>query len=166
MVHLLRSSRLLRREDRVLRLRQPERKSDIRSSSCFRVGPRNLRARPRVVATTLQCAASGSCDGLTMTPVDYSPKPVLVYRVSTPAADVAALNEAYYRGWTARVCDAKAPADCRAALVRGGAAGEVLVDIPAGDWLLTLRYHQPGLALAWWLFAAGCAMIAAWSGAL
>lgn len=118
------------------------------------------------VATTLQCAASGSCDGLTMTPVDYSPKPVLVYRVSTPAADVAALNEAYYRGWTARVCDAKAPADCRAALVRGGAAGEVLVDIPAGDWLLTLRYHQPGLALAWWLFAAGCAMIAAWSGAL
>jgi len=118
------------------------------------------------VATTEQCAATGSCDGLSMTPVSFSPEPVYVYRVSAPTAVVASLNEAYYPGWSAQVCEGGALDHCLTAPVRGGVDGQVLVDIPAGDGLLTLRYHQPGLVLAWWMFTVGCALIVAWSGIL
>lgn len=111
---------------------------------------------------TDRCVRNHECGmGAVVTPVAYSPATPLVYDVTAPQPHTAlSFNEAYYPGWQAEVCTT---ADgCAMTAVRGGAAGEVRLDVPQGHSTVTLRYEMPGLATAWFAFGGGLAGLLIW----
>ena len=108
------------------------------------------------VAAIDMCLDTGQCGGsLVVEPVDYDEGGTLVYDL-TLIADVAVmLNEAGYEGWTAELCAADAASDCTSIETVRGTSGQITLDVPEGEWRLTMEYRLPGQDLAWILFAAG-----------
>jgi len=112
-----------------------------------------------------QCAETGTCgDGLVVLPEAYAVGD-LSYRVSAESDASVLFNEAYYPGWSVEACGA-ATDECRTVEPRMGAAGLILADVPAGDWIIDLEYSTPGQSSASAAFVAGLFVLAASSGAV
>ena len=99
--------------------------------------------------------ADEACGGVRVTPVAYEPER-LEYDLQTTTAGAVVLNEPFYRGWQASVCQD----DACATGAPTATDGLVTIDVPEGASLVTLTYATPGLGVGWLLFWAG-ALIAA-----
>lgn len=121
---------------------------------------------PTAAATSL-CAESGECgEHLTALPVAYGTDGHFVYDLDAAAAVPVMLNEAHYRGWHAQLCSRADLRECRTVVTERGAAGQVTVQIPKGEWRLSLDYRLPGQRTAWLLFVGGLAGAGSCGGAL
>jgi len=115
-------------------------------------------------ASSEECAETGRCGDLTVEPVAFEDGSTFRYDVRTETAGEVSFNEAFYEGWTLGACSPEG--DCTDLAVRSGVGGQVVADVPAGDWSLALRYRLPGVATAWALAAAGLVGAVGWSAAI
>jgi len=87
-----------------------------------------------------ECLESGACGALTVEPVSYSAGH-LVYDLTARNATSVHANEAYYEGWQVALTG---PSGRSTAVVpRMGTTGEVVFDVPAGSWRVSLVYETP-----------------------
>ncbi|WP_066582666.1 hypothetical protein [Cellulomonas timonensis] len=107
-----------------------------------------------------ECADSGACgEGLVILPDAYDVGD-LSYRVTAASSTSVLFNEAYYPGWSIEACEVGASADnCRVVEPRMGAAGLVLTDLPAGDWIVDLEYATPHQSAAGAAFLTGTVLL-------
>lgn len=112
-----------------------------------------------------ECADSGACgDGLVVLADGYQVGD-LSYRVSAASSTSVLFNEAYYPGWSVEACAPAGLSDgCQEVEPRMGAAGLVVADVPAGDWIVTLQYTTPHQDAADVAFIAGVLLLGAASG--
>jgi hypothetical protein len=116
-------------------------------------------AIPPTAEATAACATDGLCgEHVRTTPLAYPVASELVYRVAVTADVSVSINEAWYEGWSARVCPTSATVDCQTLETRRGELGQIVLAVPRGDWTLDLRYSLPGMTIAWALFWLGIAM--------
>lgn len=102
--------------------------------------------------------------GLEATPAGYAIGH-LTYEIRTTGGPVQ-LNEASYPGWIATLCPATSStgaASCTDLTVGTAAAGNVALDLPSGNWTLSLDYDTPRLDTAWTLFWVGLAGVVLWA---
>lgn len=106
------------------------------------------------------CALEGRCGAdLTLHATGYEAGH-LQYSV-TARADVPVLfNEAFYDGWTITACRPDTT-ECQRLDGSMGAAGLIFVEVPEGDWDLTLDYRTPGRTRDLVLFGLGVALLGA-----
>lgn len=98
-----------------------------------------------------QCARAAACGDALVEPAGYTPGN-LKYQISSEEPFEAVLNEAYYAGWQAQVCDAST---CRALSPSRGNDGLIQVSLPDGEYTLELLYRAPGRDTGWAAFALG-----------
>lgn len=110
-----------------------------------------------------RCAAGGECGVSTAESIRYTEPSHLVYRVGLDSPTEMSFNEAFYPGWRIVACHVADAAVCSAVDAREGTGGQIVVDLPAGEWFITLDYHLPGMRLAWWSFGTGAAALGIWS---
>ena len=121
-------------------------------------------------STTDECVKSGACGpNLVSTATAYR-NGHFEYHLETGDDIVVQLNEAHYPGWHATLCPVTGSASCVDGLPVRGAAGEITLTVPQGDWNLNLDYSLPHQRKSWFLFYAGVALVCAsslvvwWSG--
>jgi len=111
------------------------------------------------------CDVVGECGpSLTSEPSRHPDNGTLVYNIIASSALSASANETYFNGWTARACAMEQKNTCLSLDIARGEAGQILLDVPRGEWELTLRYKLPYLDLAWVMFSIGTVGTAAWAG--
>lgn len=110
-----------------------------------------------------ECARGTSCGTGTVSPISYSPG-VFVYHVSAPIASTGFFNEAYFKGWDAQLC--VNGRNCSALTPTQSTLGIVRIDLPVGDYTLTMRYLTAGRAVGWVLFGVGVLVVFGCSVAL
>jgi len=107
-----------------------------------------------------RCVSSGNCGSdLTVKPVAWNNSGHAEFDVTATAATGVMLNEAWYRGWEAKLCAADGTG-CTALATASGSFGQLTTNLPKGHSLLVLDYRLPGLALAWILFGVGALLTA------
>ena len=105
------------------------------------------------------CADSGSCGtGVEVTPDGYSTGS-LRYRVSTSDTTTLVANEAFYPGWKASLCPSDAGKDCQDLPVREADNAGLRLEVPAGDWTLSLDYGIPGQTASFVAFWGGLGLL-------
>jgi len=113
-------------------------------------------------ATVTSCVDTGSCGAdLSVTADGYEPGH-LDYVVDARTAELVALNEAYYLGWRVSACPTAGGA-CQDLQAIRGPVGTLAMQLPAGDWHLSLDYVPPGSQKAWWAFWVGAGALALWA---
>lgn len=100
------------------------------------------------------CLARKHCHGLDFIPVRYSPGDLRYNLYGKASPGKVALNEPFYPGWRAEVCQA---GQCAPALVSAGRFDSVTVDVPKGESTIHVWYEAPGQAEGWVAFWAGLA---------
>lgn len=109
-----------------------------------------------------RCLETHECGaGITAVPLEYGPGH-FVYRIDGPGA-VVQLNESYYPGWTGTVCPVAGSGTCQEVNLAHGVLGNIVADVPPGDWELELTYRTPGRSLAWRVFWSGVAALTLWT---
>ena len=105
---------------------------------------------------TEACATDFVCgDNLAVEPLSYETSGHFGYHVTVSAPTAVMLNEAHYSGWQAVLCDANATNNCQNLATARGTSGQITLDLPEGDWTLTLDYRLPRQQTAWFLFYLG-----------
>ena len=99
-----------------------------------------------------ECLDSGACGVLTVEPVSYSAGH-LVYDLTARNATSVHANETYYEGW--HVALTGPGGRSTAVAPRMGTVGEVVFDVPAGSWRVSLVYETPLASPARALFDLG-----------
>lgn len=111
---------------------------------------------------TRECAATGDCGAVAVEPVRFENGSDFLYDVDAATDSEVSFNEAFYRGWSLQACETGGGA-CTDLEVRAGAGGQVVSDVPAGEWELALRYRLPGVAAAWVVAGVGLLGTLGWS---
>lgn len=102
------------------------------------------------------CTERYDC-GIDVTPVAYDVDR-FVYRVDVLDQTTVTLNEAFFPGWKATAC--VTAEQCHTLRVTGSEAGTIMLDLPAGQYDVTLQYEAPGRKTAWLLFSSGVLLAA------
>ena len=97
-----------------------------------------------------------------MEPVRFENGSDFLYEVDASTSTEISFNEAFYRGWSLEACEAGGT--CTDVPVRIGSAGQVVADIPEGEWELALRYRLPGVTEGWIAFAVSVLGVLVWTG--
>lgn len=100
------------------------------------------------------CLVREHCPGLDFIPVRYSPGDFRYNLYGKASPGKVALNEPFYPGWRAEVCQA---GKCASAVVSAGWFDSVTVDVPKGESTIHVWYEPPGQAEGWVAFWAGLA---------
>jgi hypothetical protein len=103
-------------------------------------------------AQTQTCVDTGACGhDVEVTPVSYSGNGTeFVYDVTTSHATTLAANEAYYSGWSGRLCPAQqGDEECVSVVPYSSPQAVLLLDVPPGEWTIHLQYTLPGLKASW-----------------
>lgn len=118
--------------------------------------------RPPSADALARCVESGQCgEGIEVKPVSYDPSTPITYHVTSAGDAVLSFNEAFYRGWSARLCDGEG--SCEEVPVEAGSFGEVTLAVPQGEHDVTLSYRIPGMTHAWLIFWAAVVGVLAWA---
>jgi hypothetical protein len=72
-----------------------------------------------------------------------------------------AVNESFYRGWTASFCPTTGT--CAQLTATSGPMQSISVTLPSGPGSLRLHYVIPEMATGWWCFGAGAGLAAAFA---
>lgn len=104
----------------------------------------------------MDCVIQNTCgDGIAV-PISYGPGEI-TFQITSETKSVIHLNEAFYPGWTAKLCDQNSK--CVSAVPSQDAWGLMQVVVPGGTYQLNLTYVPKGIDIAWVMWWAGIALI-------
>ena len=99
------------------------------------------------------CLNEGHCSSLEFKSTEYKQRGSFSYDVVSRKEQLVVLNESYYKGWSAQLCDVSGQ-NCRAVEASSGAGHLIQISLPEGEYKLKLEYHQPHrtfLILTFWI---------------
>lgn len=143
------------------------------SARAFWAAPGMVFAMPNgatpAVTDIENCVVYAFCgSGLVVIPTGYQPG-WWAYEVTVPEPALVGINEAYYPGFLITACPNRSNSPeqlnsdyCLNLDAHLGEIGNVMFELPAGAWALTITYRTPGMTVAWLAFGTGLAILLGW----
>lgn len=88
------------------------------------------------------CLNEGTCGSLEFKSTEYKQRGAVSYDVVSHKDQLVVLNESYYKGWSAQLCDLSGQS-CRSVETSSGPGHVIQLSLPQGEYKLNLEYHQP-----------------------